>query len=226
MTKRRKLVPSSVWDKDAVLQAFFEAGIGKAEFHATRLWGHLIRYPGDSWQNVPGLPDLAKSILDSNFTKFTSRLHAVQRSSDGETMKLLLMLQDGLRIESVVMRYDTKSASEHRERESGGVRSTLCVSSQVGCKMGCKFCATGAMISLYEPLSFVCFSMRTDDVFGISQVSERNGKSFDEVYSVRLLTNLLPENLEAACPCRHDGAEGTVDSRGDCRAAGSCPKAH
>ena len=43
-----------------------------------------------------------------------------------------MKLQDGHRVESVLMRHD-------------GGRNTLCVSSQVGCKMGCTFCATGTL---------------------------------------------------------------------------------
>ena len=54
----------------------------------------------------------------------------VQRSGDG-TVKLLLGLEDGLRIESVII--------------PEGDRLTLCVSSQVGCSMGCRFCRTATM---------------------------------------------------------------------------------
>ena len=53
------------------------------------------------------------------------------RSSDGFTRKYLLALHDGHRIETVLMRYPG--------------RTTACVSSQVGCAMGCVFCATGQM---------------------------------------------------------------------------------
>jgi len=52
-------------------------------------------------------------------------------SSDGYTRKYLLSLPDGERIETVLMRFTG--------------RATACVSSQVGCAMGCVFCATGQM---------------------------------------------------------------------------------
>lgn len=98
-----------------------------------------------------------------------------QDSSDGETVKLLVELQDGLQVESVIMAYDTSTAArqnrdnqdsedefkdcisepstsapsadgdDNEEEGVGGRRSTLCVSSQVGCQMGCTFCATGTM---------------------------------------------------------------------------------
>ncbi|KAL8541587.1 hypothetical protein ACS0TY_002741 [Phlomoides rotata] len=43
------------------------------------------------------------------------------------------------------MRYDTRLGKYDGKPRPGGPRSTLCVSSQVGCKMGCNFCATGSM---------------------------------------------------------------------------------
>jgi len=53
-------------------------------------------------------------------------------SKDKKTAKALIDLDDGLKIESVLMRYESE-------------RNTVCVSSQVGCALGCGFCATGKM---------------------------------------------------------------------------------
>ena len=58
-------------------------------------------------------------------------LSHISTSRDGTT-KLLLRLVDGLEVETVIIPWE-------------GVRSTLCISSQVGCSQGCKFCATGKM---------------------------------------------------------------------------------
>jgi 23S rRNA (adenine2503-C2)-methyltransferase len=52
-------------------------------------------------------------------------------AADGQTRKFLYRLDDGLAIETVLMAYHD--------------RQTVCISSQVGCAMGCKFCATGNM---------------------------------------------------------------------------------
>lgn len=57
-----------------------------------------------------------------------------QISSDGQTAKLLLEFVDGVLIEIVIMIYD---------RENSKNRRTICISTQAGCAMGCKFCATG-----------------------------------------------------------------------------------
>lgn len=58
-------------------------------------------------------------------------------SDDGETTKLLLRMTDGTLIETVLMQYP-----EGGDRHP---RSTVCVSTQAGCAMGCVFCATGQM---------------------------------------------------------------------------------
>lgn len=57
-----------------------------------------------------------------------------QQSADGQTVKLLLDFGDDILVETVLMVY---------EREHSRNRRTICISSQAGCAMGCKFCATG-----------------------------------------------------------------------------------
>lgn len=59
-------------------------------------------------------------------------------SEDGLTTKLLLALGDGTLIETVLMQYPAARPGAHP-------RSTVCVSTQAGCAMGCVFCATGQM---------------------------------------------------------------------------------
>ncbi|KAK6945986.1 Radical SAM [Dillenia turbinata] len=94
---------------------------------------------------VPSLPTAAYSLLRSKFKPLTSTLHSVIESNDGVTSKLLIRLQRGDFVEAVIMRYDTRLGKYGGKPRPGGPRSTLCISSQVGCKMGCKFCATGSM---------------------------------------------------------------------------------
>ncbi|MFN0147111.1 MAG: 23S rRNA (adenine(2503)-C(2))-methyltransferase RlmN [Dehalococcoidia bacterium] len=59
-------------------------------------------------------------------------------SDDGQTTKLLLRMGDGTLIETVLMQYPAQGRETHP-------RSTVCVSTQAGCAMGCVFCATGQM---------------------------------------------------------------------------------
>ena len=98
--------------------------------HALFTRSHLIRHPGSTWSDVPDLPKAAVAALDAGFALFTTRLLEVQRSSDGETTKLLVQLQDGLQVESVVMEYDN----------TGGCRAGGC------CRCSCRcHCTTGAL---------------------------------------------------------------------------------
>jgi sorting nexin-8 len=84
---------------------------------------------------------LPKILLDflkdpsNGFITVTSTVDQAKTSADGTTTKLAVCLHDGHLVESVLMRYVTKDGS----------RASLCVSSQVGCAMGCTFCATGTM---------------------------------------------------------------------------------
>lgn len=78
------------------------------------------------------MTDLARSLrtqLAESFSIWTTRVAAHKTAEDG-TEKLLLELADGQRIECVLLRDDR----EHR---------TACISTQVGCGMGCVFCASG-----------------------------------------------------------------------------------
>jgi len=59
-------------------------------------------------------------------------------SEDGDTTKILLKLKDGTLLETVLIQYKSSKPKGHP-------RSTVCVSTQVGCAMGCVFCATGQM---------------------------------------------------------------------------------
>jgi 23S rRNA (adenine2503-C2)-methyltransferase len=99
--------------------------------HAARLWAYLYLELVDSFAAMPELPAKVRARLASE-TRF-GLLPVAQEtdSSDGFTRKYLLSLADGERIETVLMRYTG--------------RVTACVSSQVGCAMGCVFCATGQM---------------------------------------------------------------------------------
>ena len=103
----------------------------------------LVQDPNVDWDDIPMLPKKAKMILESEFVRFTSKCKSCRKSADGDTTKLLIELQDGLSVEAVVMEYDTSSRDE--TGQTGGKRYTLCVSSEVGCQMGCTFCATGTM---------------------------------------------------------------------------------
>lgn len=101
-----------------------------------------MKDPHVDLKDIPDFPNRAKEILDTEFARLTSTCKSVKRSDNGETSKLLISLQDGNSVEAVIMKYDTSLRDE--TGQTGHARYTLCVSSEVGCQMGCTFCATGA----------------------------------------------------------------------------------
>ena len=84
----------------------------------------------EDWNGVTGLPKVLREKLEKECPlDITSE---VSTSNTSDTVKVLLTMDDGKLIETVLMRH-----------EDG--RNTVCVSSQVGCPMACTFCATGTM---------------------------------------------------------------------------------
>ncbi|CAH9082542.1 unnamed protein product [Cuscuta epithymum] len=133
----------SVFDFSQIRAEFEQAGINTRFIPV--IWKHVIQNPNCQWDEIPSLPSGAYVLLRSKFVPLTSTLHTADESSDGVTTKLLIKLQKGEFTEAVIMRYDSRLGKYNGEPRHGGLRSTLCISSQVGCKMGCKFCATGSM---------------------------------------------------------------------------------
>ncbi|MBI4975257.1 23S rRNA (adenine(2503)-C(2))-methyltransferase RlmN [Candidatus Peregrinibacteria bacterium] len=82
------------------------------------------------FDEMTSLPKDLREILKKNCSlEINSDMYI---SDDLETYKSLITLSDGKKIEAVLMKHDDK-------------RNTVCVSSQVGCPVGCEFCATGRM---------------------------------------------------------------------------------
>ena len=81
------------------------------------------------WKDATSLPVPLRNKLSENFSLNVEVTFF--DSKNKKTVKALIELGDGQKIETVLMRHDN--------------RNTVCVSSQVGCALGCKFCATGQM---------------------------------------------------------------------------------
>lgn len=115
----------------------FVAELGVPRYRADQLLHALYRDFTPSLAEATTLPaGLRKRLQDGGYAlgEATEVRRAV--SDDGETTKLLLRMPGGTLIETVLMQYP---------EESGHPRSTVCVSTQAGCAMGCVFCATGQM---------------------------------------------------------------------------------
>ena len=101
---------------------------GEKKFHAKQIFKWVHRLKVTSFDEMT---DISKSLwekLKENAYIMTLDVIECQKSKKDGTMKFLIKLDDNRAIESVLMRYN--------------YGNTLCVSTQVGCKMGCKFCAS------------------------------------------------------------------------------------
>jgi 23S rRNA (adenine2503-C2)-methyltransferase len=91
------------------------------------------------FREMTDLPQALREELSSAFTLWTTTIAKHTRADDG-TEKLLLTLTDGGQIECVLLREGPTKGDSPEDR---GLRRTLCISTQVGCGMGCVFCASG-----------------------------------------------------------------------------------
>ena len=107
--------------------------LGQPAFRAKQLFGWVHE---KQVQRIDEMHNLGKALiakLEETCEIVPFALERKQVSKDG-TEKFLFKLQDGNYIECVLMRYRGDMSKQ---------RNTLCISSQVGCAMGCTFCATG-----------------------------------------------------------------------------------
>jgi len=111
---------------DAELEKFV-TDLGQPRFRAKQIRDWLNRGAPD-FESMKNLPAALRKQLDENAQTLPVRITTKLESRDGQTTKFLLELGDGEQIECVLM------------RTSYG--NSVCVSSQAGCAMGCKFCAS------------------------------------------------------------------------------------
>ena len=93
-------------------------------------------------KNISDIKQLPKTLIaeliESGYTIGSAKETHRIVSEDGDTTKLLLNLTNDTSVETVLMQYEPSKIGGHP-------RSTICVSTQIGCAMGCVFCATGQM---------------------------------------------------------------------------------
>jgi 23S rRNA (adenine2503-C2)-methyltransferase len=112
------------------------AGWGEPAFRAVQLAIWLYTRRAASWDVMTNVPANLRKRLSRHFTLNTLKLVTHQGSED-TTQKFLWRLPGGALIESVLIPANPALFGEASDRV------TLCVSTQVGCAYGCKFCASG-----------------------------------------------------------------------------------
>ena len=111
--------------------------LGEKPFRAKQIFAWLSRGV-ENFNEMTNLSQSLREKLDANFTLQVPELVEKQTSKDG-TIKYLWRLTDGNSVETVLMRYHHGN--------------TVCISTQVGCRMGCTFCASaiGGLVRNLEP---------------------------------------------------------------------------
>ncbi|MCD8501961.1 MAG: 23S rRNA (adenine(2503)-C(2))-methyltransferase RlmN [Bacillaceae bacterium] len=103
---------------------------GHKKFRATQVWEWLYRKRVTDFKQMKNVNKDCLDVLNEHFSIQTLDEHVKQESKDG-TIKFLFRLQDGNLIETVLM------------RQKYGL--SVCVTTQVGCNIGCSFCASGLL---------------------------------------------------------------------------------
>ena len=123
--------PTNLYDLSRPHLGELLATWGHSDYYAGLIWTGLYRDLATDTENIASLrPDLRGQLANSSVIASLSMRSYID-SADGHTRKYLLELTDGQAIETVLMYFRG--------------RATACVSTQVGCAMGCVFCATGQM---------------------------------------------------------------------------------
>jgi len=145
--------------KNFTLEALegFISGLGKERFRAKQIFKWLYQMDATSFEQMTNVSKEFRRQLEETATISNLEPEVVEASEDG-TRKYLFRLSDGSAVESVLIPDED--------------RNTLCISSQVGCAMGCAFCLTGTFglsrnLTTAEIINQVCAVKRDAPVKNI-----------------------------------------------------------
>lgn len=168
------------------------------KYRATQLFKWIYEKRVTSFDEMSDVSKLFREVLNRDFCLVKPKIHKEQRSKDG-TIKLLLELEDGDKVETVLMRYNYGNA--------------VCVSSEVGCNMGCAFCASGLLKKKRELLvsEMIGQVLVIDDILKAEGNNERvthvvvmgTGEPFDNYENVMDFIRILNHPHGLAIGARH-----------------------
>ncbi len=157
------------YDREQLAAALADLGEQKS-YRTTQLLEWIWKKRATSFEQMSNLPPVLRSRLAEHFSLMPLQVMEVSRSSTGSTTCKFLsrLLRDDELIESVLIPAAVGEDGEHSKR------LTLCISSQVGCAFGCRFCASG--------LSGLKRSLTTAELIG-------------QIFAAELLTGQRVDNL-------------------------------
>ena len=166
------------------------------KFNAEQILRWLYQSKVKSIDDMTNLSLEVRNKLKENYEIYLPEVVKLQRSSDG-TIKFLLKLKDGNLVETVLMRYVYGNA--------------VCVSSQVGCNMGCSFCASGLLKKVRDLSAAEMVAQVMTVEFELNKTNERVshvvimgiGEPFDNYENVMNFIYTINEAKGLAIGARH-----------------------
>ncbi len=137
-------------------------------FRASQIWYWIYRSGKVDFKEMTNISKELRSLLSKNFNIWRPKISSTHQSQDG-TIKWLLKLDDGNEVETVWIPDEE--------------RGTLCISSQVGCTLTCKFCHTGTQ-KLVRNLS-------SSEIVGQVMLAMDQLKDWPSASENRLLTSIV-----------------------------------
>ena len=167
--KKSDILSMTISELESLLASFEEP-----KYRATQIFEWLHKSRVDSFQKMDNLPKKLRAILEENCRIASCKVAETRTSSRDETQKFLFELEDSTLIESVRMQYN--------------FGHSICISTQAGCRMGCKFCAssTGGLLR----------NLTAGEMCSQVYSADKNGQADDTTQSV---TNLVPNIVLMGC---------------------------
>ena len=158
------------------------------KFRAEQIFSWIWAKGASSFDDMTDVKKEFRTFLQENCVILDSKIKTRQISKDG-TIKYLIEFTDGNCAETVLMRFDNRS------------NLSMCVSSQVGCKMGCKFCATGKNgfkrnLLAYEIVSQILHAQIDTGLKITNVVFMGQGEPLDNLENVKEALKIINKNLQ------------------------------
>lgn len=171
----------------------YVTGKGFPKFRAMQLFEWIYK-DAAGFEEMSNLPKNMREALDQDFTMGRAQIAAKRSSKEDGTVKYLLCFEDGNAVECVLMQYS--------------YGKTLCISTQIGCRMACEFCASayGGLIR-----NMTCGEM-LEEVMAVSRdIGERisnivlmgTGEPFDNYAEIMKFLRLINHEKSLNVGMRH-----------------------
>lgn len=161
---------------------------GEKKFRAEQIFSWIWAKNARSFDDMTDVKKEFRAFLNENCQILDCKIKTRQISNDG-TVKYLIEFADGLCAETVLMRFDNRS------------NLSMCVSAQVGCKMGCKFCATGKNgfkrnLEAHEIVSQILIAQMDTGLKITNVVFMGQGEPLDNFENIKKAFRLINKNLQ------------------------------